>query len=91
MGDLVAPGDDDPGGLVSQQRGKDGRGAAMRRLGGTMDLVQLRVANTAGEKLDQHLIRFGIGERDLIDDQGRVRFDEDGGFRGCRHGFPLCD
>jgi hypothetical protein len=54
-----------------------------------MDLVQLRMADTAGEKLDEHLIRFRIRESDVIDDQWRVRFNEDGGFRPCRHGFPL--
>ena len=68
MGDLVAPGDHHAGCLVPQQGGEDGWGTTVGALGSAMDLVQLRVTDTAGEKLDQDLIRFRIRERDVIND-----------------------
>ena len=91
MGDLLARGDDHAGRLVPQQGGIDGRRTAVRGLGGAMDLVQLGVTDTAGKKFDQHLIRLRIGEGDVIDDQWRVRFNEDGGFGARRHGVPLLE
>src|SRR5262249_43828736 len=77
--DPVALGHDDAGRLVPQQRREHGRCATVRCLGGAMHLVQLGVADPAGEQLQQHLIRLWIGERHVVDDQGSIRFDEDRG------------
>src|SRR4029453_18150173 len=77
--------------LMPQQRGTDGRCTAVRGLGRAVDLVQLGVTDTAGKEFDQHLIRLRIGEGDVIDDQWRIRFNEDSGFGARRHGVPLRD
>ena len=91
MSDLVALGHDHTGRLMPQQGGRDGRRAAVRSLGRAMDLVQLGVTDPAGKEFDQYLIRLRIGEGDVIDDQGRIRFNEDGGFGARRHGVPLLE
>ncbi len=66
--------------LVPKQRGKDGRGAAMRRCRGAMDLMQLGMTDAAGKEFNEHLIRGGVGEVHLVNDQRGIRFDENGGF-----------
>jgi hypothetical protein len=37
------------------------------------------MAHAAGEQLDQHLIRLGIGKLDFVHYQRFLRFDKDGG------------
>src|SRR5262249_56541679 len=91
VGDLAPFGNDHAGCLMPQQGGIDGRRASVRGLWRTMDLVQLGVTDTAGKEIDQYLIRLGIGEGNVIDDQWRVRFNEDSGFGARRHGVPLLD
>jgi len=81
-------GDDHASRLMPQQGGIDGRCAAVRGLGCAMDLVQLGVTDPACKKSDQYLIRLRIREGDMIDNQWRVRCNEDGGSGARRHGFP---
>src|SRR5262245_37864865 len=85
VGDLTACGRHHPGGLMPQQRGEHGRSAAVRGLGSSVHLVQLGVADAAGEKLDQDLVRLWVGKGYLVDDQRGVRFDDDGGRGARRH------
>jgi hypothetical protein len=49
--------------------------------------VNLRMANAAGKKLDQHLVRRRIRKLDFIDDQGLVGFEQNCRPALCAHAF----
>ena len=79
--DLFAGGDDDARGLVAEDEGQ-------RRVG-AVKLVQLRVADTGGELLDQDLRRSRVRQVDVVDDHGLAEFDVDSAGRLHGHGLRL--
>ena len=64
----------------------------MTGLGCAVNLVKLRMADSAGEKLNQHLVGGRVGKFHFVDNQGFVRFDEYSCFGlGGHKFFPLFD
>ena len=75
--DLAAGGDHGASRLVPEELG---RGA------GTVHLVKLRVADAAGELLDDDLVGPGVGEGDLVDAEGAGLGGADNNAGVGRHG-----
>ncbi len=67
---------DDPGGFMA---GDGGQGVRI----GAVDEVQVRMAKPAGGGADAHLVRTGLVDDNLLDDEGLAGFDQDGGFGQC--------
>ena len=72
-GDVGADLLDDAGGLVTQHDG--------HRLGDSaVDVMQVGMAEAAGGGADADLVRAGIAQGDVADDDGLAHLLEDGGF-----------
>ena len=66
----------DSGRLVAQQVGKE-----FVRAFRALDLVDLRAADAAAQDLDQDLTEPQRRRLDLLDHQGLLQLDQDGGFK----------
>src|SRR3546814_2894960 len=64
---------DDAGGFVAGDRGE-------RVRIGALDEMQVRMAESAGGGADAHLVRPGLVDDDLLDNERLAGFDQDGGF-----------
>ena len=54
--------------------------AGQRRGIGAVDEVEVRPADAACDGADQHLVRAGLVDAHILDAEGRLGLEEDGGF-----------